>query len=84
MTTKTTIPWAMLKDTPAPSKGLIPGVGLRFVHHPNNGMTVERIFVDVGTHNGVPAMMRILRDRSLKSGWTRPDLVLRKQDDFTL
>ena len=80
---KTNIPWSFLKQTPPGSKGLIPGVGMRYIHRPADGIRCEQIHVDVGTGDWQGrAVMRILRDRSKKSGWSRPDLVSYDWNDF--
>ena len=76
MMTKTNIPWAFLKETPEGKIGIIPGVGFRFAHR-KMPMRVPVIVVDLGTGPDWPgrAMLRIIRDQSLKSGWSRPHLV---------
>lgn len=61
------IDWGWLKQTPPRSRGLIPGLGLRFTHLPASLMQCEQILVDNGTED-----IRIIKDSRKKSGWTKP------------
>lgn len=76
------IPWYWLKQTPQGARGIIPGVGIRYVHRPARPGHVHQILVDVGTGQGWMGrgVLRLLPE---KGGWGKPHLVAYDGEDFS-